>query len=255
VIAVIFLAAKVHRLNAQAAKNAGAAGALKAADGQTQSNPGKPDTPQSHAEQDKAKAALAQLQAQLDKAKSEQADLQAQLDKAKAESAGLQDQLGSSKAQSADLQTQLEKAKSETADLQGQLSQAASSSAQLQAQLDQERTRSAGLQSRLQKSEGELARLQPVILKARHMPVTASFERVRGGPFEGVSANHGFTLHIVNLYLEPLSVEITVTGPEKSRTQAETIEGGRTLNIMKLAAGDKVMIASEDYDPVNLTVQ
>ena len=79
------------------------------------------------------------------------------------------------------------------------------------------------------------------------MPVTTSFEKIHGG--------RSFTLHISNLYLQPLSVDISITGPEKTRSQSNVIGGGGTLAVEKLAAGENVVIASDGYDPVNLTVQ
>jgi len=253
-IVVIVLAAKVHHLNAQAAKNA---------DAQKQPATATPGVPQAQAPgqgqpsvpPDKSRAEFLQLQAQLDKAKSQQADLQSQLDKAKAQSAGLQSQLDAAKSQSADLQTQLDTSKAQSTDLQAQIGQAATASAQLRAQLDQAKAQAADEESRLQKTEGELARIQPALLRARRLPITAVFEKIHGGPFEVVSAPRGFTLHIVNLYLEPLVVDITIAGPDGAHTQTGTIDGGATLNVVKLAAGEKVIVASEGYDSVTLTVQ
>jgi len=50
-------------------------------------------------------------------------------------------------------------------------------------------------------------------------------------------------------------VAITVTGPGKTRSQTSTIGAGATLSVDKLVVGEKVVIASEGYDPVTLTVQ
>jgi hypothetical protein len=79
------------------------------------------------------------------------------------------------------------------------------------------------------------------------MPVTTSFQKVHGG--------RRFILQIKNLYLQPLTVTVTVTGPGKNRSQSNIIGGGGTLNVAELSAGEKIVVASEGYDPVNLTVQ
>ncbi|HXQ80315.1 MAG TPA: hypothetical protein VN775_03320 [Opitutaceae bacterium] len=245
-IVIIVLGVKVHRLNAQAAQ---------VPDLQAQVTQAKSDTALAQAELDKAKAASTLVQSQLDKAKSQQSDLQSQLVQSKAASTQMQSQLDKAKAQSTDLQSQLDKAKAQSADLQAQLSQAAAGSSQLLSQLDQEKSRSMDLQSRLQKAESEIAQAQPLILKARQMPVTTSLEKSHGGPFDLASARGSFTLHIKNLHPQPVSVAITIAGPEKTRSQTNTIGVGATLNVDKLSAGEKVVIASEGYDPVALTVQ
>ena len=79
------------------------------------------------------------------------------------------------------------------------------------------------------------------------MPVTTSLEKVQGG--------RSFTLHINNLYLQPVSVDISITGADKARSQHSIIGSGATQNVEKLAAGESVSITSEGYDPVKLTVQ
>jgi len=207
----------------------------------------KSETTLVQAELDKAKDASTQLQSQLDKAKTQQTDLQTKVDQSKDALAQLQAQVDRDKTQSADLQAQLDKAKAQSADLQAQVSQATAGSAQLLTQLDQAKIQSLDLQTRLQTAESDIAQLQPLLMKARHMPVTTSFENVHGG--------RGFTLKIMNLYPQPLTVNITIEGAQKSRSQSNVIAGGATLNVDKLAAGEKVVIASEGCDPVNLTVQ
>jgi hypothetical protein len=101
--------------------------------------------------------------------------------------------------------------------------------------------------SKLQTAEHDLAQLQPLLLKARHMPVTTSLERANGG--------QSFTLHISSVSLQPVSVNIAVTGNEKARSQTNVIGAGATLDVKKLAAGDNVVIASEGYDSVNVIPQ
>ncbi len=64
------------------------------------------------------------------------------------------------------------------------------------------------LQSRLQKAESDIADLRPLAAKARHMPVSTSFDK----SFWSSS----FTLHITNFDPQPISVNITVSGPGKA---------------------------------------
>jgi hypothetical protein len=131
--------------------------------------------------------------------------------------------------------------------MQTQINLANSGSSQLICQLDLAKIQSMDLQARLQTAENDVAQLQPMLLKARHMPVTTSFEKAHGG--------RRFTLQIKNLYLQPLNVTVTVNGSGKNRSQSNTIGGGGTLSVTELSAGEKIVVASEGYDPVNLTVQ
>jgi len=246
-IVVIVLSFRVHTLSAQAVH------AAQPAEPPRQLAPAKPDNTQAQADLEKARAASADLKSQLEKAKSRAGDLQSQLDRAKAQSADLQAKIDAAGAQSADLQAKLDKASAQAADLQGQLNEAAARSSQQAAQLDQAKARAADLQARLQKSEGEIARLQPLVQRARHLPVTMSVEKAHGGPFSLASAG-GLTLHVSNLYLEPLSVVVAITDPDGTRSQSAAIAGGATLKLEKLADGDTVVVSSEGYDPVTLTV-
>jgi DNA repair exonuclease SbcCD ATPase subunit len=245
-IVILVLLGKVHRLNSKLQQGP---------DTQRQLDQAKSDVAQAKAELEKASAAPAALQAQLDKAKGQQAALQSQVDQLKGASEQHQLKLDEARAQSAELQAQLDRVKVQLGVLQAQLSQAASRSSQLLAQLDQEKARSLDLQSQLQKTKGDIAQLQPVVEKARHMPIKTSFEKILGGPFEIVSAARSLTLHVNNLYLEPLSVDIAITSAGNTRSLSRTIEAGATLNIEKLADGDTVVISSEGYDPVSLTAE
>lgn len=231
----IVLGVRIHRLKTQAA------------DTQKQLTQAKGDAAKAQAGLDKVKSASADLQSQLDKAKSQQAHLQAQLDLSKDASKDLQAQLDREKTQSTDLQAQLDKSKAQSADLQAQVTQGAAGSAQLLTQLDQEKIQSMDLQTRLQTAERDITQLQPLLLKARHMPVTTTFEKDRGG--------QNFTLHISNLYLQPLTVNTAITGSARPRSQSNVIGGGATLNVERLTAGEQVAITSEGDDPVNLTVR
>jgi ribose 5-phosphate isomerase len=79
------------------------------------------------------------------------------------------------------------------------------------------------------------------------MPVTTSFEKEKWG--------RGLTLHLNNLQQQPLTLNITIEGPDKTRRQSNVVGAGSTLNVEKLAAGDKVAIASDGFESVNLTAQ
>ena len=244
---IIVLSFKVHNLNTQVAQ---------AAQTQKQVEPAaKPENTAAQADLDRAKASLAQLQAQLDTAAGQKADLQSKLDKAKAQSADLQSQLDKAKAGSADLQSQLEKSKAESADLQSQLGASKAQSADLQSQLGAAKAQSADLQSSLQKAESEIAGLQPLVHRARHMPVATSVEKAQGSLFSWAGSGGSLTLHINNLFLDPLTVDIKISGPATTRELSTTLPGGAAVNVEKLTAGDKVVISSESYDPVTVTVQ
>jgi hypothetical protein len=81
---------------------------------------------------------------------------------------------------------------------------------------------------------------------ARYLPVTTWLDKVEEGRF---------TLHIGNLYLQPLRVAITIAGPEATRTQSCVVGAGATLHIKNLASGERVSIAGPGNDPVILTVE
>jgi len=220
---------------------------IQLADAQKQLADSKSAGAQAQSDLDKAKSQAADLQTQLEKTKAQLSDTKSLLDQSKQATAAVQAQLDKSKAQAADLQARLDKSTTQVADLQNQLNQSSAGSAQLLTQLDQAKIQTMDLQARLQKAEGDLSQLQPLLLKARHMPVTTSLEKGHGG--------RSFTLHINNLYMQPLSVDIAITGPDKTRTQSNVIGAGGTLLVDKLAAGESVVVASDGYDPVNLTVQ
>ena len=233
-ILVIIFGVKIHHLNTQVAE------------AQMQLTQAKSETTQALAEAEKDRVASAGLQSQLDNGKSKSADLQSQLDLSKDASVQLEAQLDKTKAQSAFVQSQLDSSKTQSAGLQSQLNDEISGSSQLLTQLDQAKIRSMDLQSRLQAAENDIAQLQPLLLKARHMPVTTSFESVHGG--------RSVTLHINNLYLQPVSVDVTITGSDKTRSQLRVIGGGAMLNVENLAVGENVVISSDGCDPVYLTV-
>ncbi len=258
-IVIIVIVLKYHNAGAPAPTSTPAVPIAAPAADQKPSDQAKPAADAVATEMEKSRAALAQLQAQLDKAIAQISDLQVQLDQSKKASDRLQLQIQSqadaAKAQAADLQGRLDESKSHSAELQAQLKLAISGSAELETQLGQSKARSADLQSRLTKSESDNAGLQPLAKKARRMPIRTSFDRPRGALLEAVGARKNVTLQIINLFQAPLSVDIAVTEGEDNRSQSITIAGGATLSIQKLQAGDRVVITSEGYEPVNLTVE
>jgi hypothetical protein len=196
------------------------------------------------AELAQSKAAAAQFQSSLTKAAAQQADLQTQLDQSKEASSRLQSLADEEKAHTADLQSQLDKAKAQVSDLQTQVSDDAAGAA---AVLEQVKGQEADLQSQVKKAQDNVAQLQAWFLKARHLPVTTSFEKVAGG--------RSFTLHVTNLYAQPLNVSIAITGAVNTRSQKNAIDGGATLDVETLTAGENVVVSSDGYDPVTLSVQ
>lgn len=231
----IVLGVKIHRLKAEVAAT------------QKQLAQARTETTQTQAELDKDKAASNGLQSQLDQAKSQRSQLQSQVDVAKTATTELQSKLDREKESSTDLQAELNKDKAHADELQTRLDQATAASTQQLTELNQAKIMALDLQSRLQKAESDIAELQPLLLKAGHMPITTSFEKAQGG--------RSFTLHINNLYLQPLSVGVSISGGEKPRSQYNIIGAGATQNVEKLAAGETVVITSEGYDPVKLTAQ
>ncbi len=231
----IVLAFRIHKVDASLA------------DTQKQLTQAKSDGSKAQADLDKAKASAADLQDQLTKTKAQQADLQSKLEQSEDASHQLQSQLDRAKAEAVEQQAQLEKSKAQAADLQGQLSQANAGSNQLLAQLDQAKIQTMDLQARLQKAEGDLAQLQPMLLKAGHMPVTSSFEKESWGG--------GLTLHVNNLSQQPLTVNLTISGQGGTRRQSSVIGAAGTLNVEKLAQGDRVSIACDGFQSIELTAQ
>ncbi len=232
----IVLAFRIHKVDSSLA------------DTQKELSQAKSDGSKGQAELDKAKAAAADLQDQLTKSKGQQAELQSKLEQAEDASHQIQSQLDRAKAAAVEQQAQLDKSKAQAADLQGQLSQSNAGSNQLLAQLDQAKIQTMDLQSRLQKAEGDLAQLQPMLLKAGRMPVTTSFEKDSWG--------HGLTLHVNNLSQQALTVNITIAGQgATTRRQSSVIGAAGTLNVEKLAQGDRVSIACDGFQSIELTAQ
>jgi len=208
---------------------------------------------------DQANAATDQVKADLAKSNAQSADLQLQLDRAKGLRADLQSQLTKAQGQQSDLQSQLEKARTDlrsqqdkalaqSAGLRAEINQANDGLSQLRRELDQAKGQNGDLMAQLARAQGDIAKLQPLAVKARFLPVSVTFEKPSFWSNE-------FTMHVRNMNPDPLKVNITIGGSRKAPSASATIEGDGTINIANLPAGAKVVIASEGYDPANLTVQ
>ncbi len=253
-ILVLLVVYKINRLNEKPAPASPAAAAVQSPDAEQKAAPAGNSASLTQAELDKATAATVQLQAQLDKAKADQADLQAQLSQSRKDSSDLQSRIDAASAEAGNLRGQLEKAQAEAAGLKSQLAGSETEKSRLTGQLEQAKNLSADLQAKLQKSEGYITDVHPLLVRARHLPVRTSLEKVHGSPFELVNGRSSFTLHINNLFLEPLEVDLTIVHGDRTLSQSNTIGGGATLDLEKLAPGDKVTIGGDRYDPVKVTV-
>jgi hypothetical protein len=195
---------------------------------------------------DSASSASDDLKTQLAKATSAQADLKAQVDQASVAASQQQALIDRDKALQADLQSRLDKSEIQSAAFKSQLNEATAGSARMLTELDQSKIQALDLQEKLHKAEADIAQLQPLLLKAHHMPVTAVFEKTHGDRY---------TLHVNNLDQQPVTVNLTIVDAGKTRSQSNVIGAGATLNVEKLAAGDNVTVASDGYDPLTLTVE
>lgn len=203
---------------------------------------------------DKANAANVRIQSDLDKAKSEAADLKSRLAQANAASDQLQAQVEAGHAEAAGLRGQIEKANSDANGLRAELASTQSQRTALEKRLELATAQGSDLQARLRKSEAYAASIQPLLARARHLPIHTSSEKVLGSPFELVNGRSSYTLHVSNLSLEPINVDLTIVTAGHTISQSNTIAGGATLNIERLAAGAKVSIGSDTYETVSLTV-
>jgi septal ring factor EnvC (AmiA/AmiB activator) len=235
-IIAIVLAVAAYQLNSVAAKEK--AQLVKAGS----------ETEQAKADLGKANARSADLQLQLDKAKGERSDLQAQLDKAQVRQSDLQSQLEKARD---DLRSQVDKAKAQVSEMQAafqaKVNSANDESSRLRKELDQAKGEAEDLKPQLAKAQGDLAKLQPLIVKARVLPVAVSFEKNFWA--------RGFTMHVKNLNTDPLKVSITIGGSGKASAAPATVEGGGSLNVENLPAGAKVVVESAGYDTLRVTAQ
>jgi multidrug efflux pump subunit AcrA (membrane-fusion protein) len=196
---------------------------------------------------DAAKAQSSDLQAKLASGAGEKSDLQSQLDRAKALAAGLQAQLNRDQSQQADLQVQLAQAKALASGRQTQFDRLSQESASLRAQLDQVRSQGAETQAQLAKAQADLTRVHPLVVESRQLHLSTAFEKSFW--------DQRFTLHISNTGTDALNLRITISGPDKTRAQMAVLEGGASLNIERLPAGENVVIASDGFEPLNLVAR
>lgn len=103
------------------------------------------------------------------------------------------------------------------------------------------------MQAQLAKAQAVLTRVHPLIVEARQLPLTATFEKSFW--------DQGFTLRINNPGTAALSLRITISGADQPRAERAVIEGGETLNLGRLPAGENVVIASDGFDPLKLTAR
>jgi septal ring factor EnvC (AmiA/AmiB activator) len=205
------------------------------------------ETGKAKAELAKANAQSADLQAGLDKANARSNDFQTQLRTARSQGADLQAQLEKARSRQSDMQAQLDAARERSADLRARLNRADNGSSELRKELDASKAQTADLQAQLAKAQDDVAKLQPLASKARAMPVAATFKKAFWGG--------GFTLQVRNQNPAPLKVSIAVAGSEKTPPNSATIESGSTYEVENLTAGANVVITSDGYDPLNLTVR
>jgi len=204
-------------------------------------------TTQAKADLSRANDRADELQQQLDAAKNQSSDLQAQLKKAKGQGADLQARLDKATSHGSDLQTQLDQAQANSTESQTQLAKAKEAASGMRKELDQARSQTEDLKAQLTKAQGEIAKMQPLAAKARALPVATTFEKSFW--------SSGATLHVKNLSSQPLKVEISLAGAANAASKTATIAGGATLDVQDLAAGAHVVIASDGFDPANLTVR
>lgn len=214
----------------------------KTTDVQKQLTDAKNETNRVQKELDRIKATQGDLQSQLDKAR---ADLNRQEALAKETQAQAQGDLDQSKGTVQQLMTQLDEEKKHSAGLQQQIDQGTANASQLQTQLNSAKIQVVDLQGRLEKAENDLSSLQPLLMKARRLPVTTSVEH----------SGRNYTLHIANLYMQPLSVDVALGEGAKARSEHAVLGAGGSRNFDHLAAGENIVITSDGYDPVKLAVQ
>lgn len=243
-VATLVFGLKVQTLNADLASN------------QKQVADAKAQTDLVQADLAKAKATCATLQTQADTTKAACTDLQSQLEKAKSEKAVVEAWLAKTKAENSkqveDMRAQIDKANAQCMDVQAQLAKAASDSALTAQQLEQAKGRCNELAAKLQKAEMDLAKVQPFIVKARQLPVTTACSR---SSWAGGMSTYAYTMQIHNQLPTPLKLAITIEGPEGTRTLSNLVDSGASMKIEKLAAKEKVTLASEAYDPIVVVVE
>jgi hypothetical protein len=234
-VASIILGTRVHRQNAELA------------DRDAQLSQSNSKAAQAKADLEEAKSQALVLQAQLASEQNQRTELQAQLGVAKRQIGGFQAQVSGDEGRRSDLESQLNSAKTQVAEAQALVASDQGQRRDLQAQLDAAKAQVAGMQADLGKAQGDLTRLHPLLVEARRIPITATFEKSFW--------DHGFTLHLSNNATAALKVGIAISGSEPARHQSTVLDGGAAVSIMRLPPGEKVVITSEGYDPLSLTAR
>jgi septal ring factor EnvC (AmiA/AmiB activator) len=204
------------------------------------------DYEQAKADLDGANARSIGLQAQVGRSDARVAEINAVLNKAKGQEEEMQARLDESQSQQANLQTQLAKAQAQVSNLSGQLSQANEGASDLRGQLDGSRAQIKDLQSQLAESRAGLVTPAPLAVRVKAMPVEATFKKSFW--------TRRYTLRIKSEYPGSLNIKVAVDGSEKTPSAGVNIDSGKTFELGSLGSGRNVVITSEDYDPLTLTV-
>jgi hypothetical protein len=217
------------------------------ADTRTQLAQATDEGARTRADLDKANVKVADMQVQLTRAAGKSANLQAQLATAQSQNSDLQAQIGKARSQDSEMKAQLDSAKERLSEARAQVGLANDNSALLRKGLDAAKAQVADLQSqiaRAQATAGSTSTQAPAPLAA--MPVAATFEKALW--------TGEFTLHVRNTSPGPLNVAITVEGSRGQAPISATIKGGSTCDVKDLAQGTNVVLTSNGFSPVNLTV-
>jgi chromosome segregation ATPase len=210
---------------------------------------------QAQADLAKAKAGLADLAKEVQAAKTAAADAQGQAERLQSEKAALEATLTREKADHLrkldQMRTVAATATGDAANLRAEVAVLQQDNARLSADLDKARTSCTELSTRLGKAEGELAGVQPILARARQLPVATTVTRTATGAFSG----HPYTLVVSNLQANPLRMQVTIEGADGTRTFSNRMDANGSMRVEKLAAKDKVTLGCEGYDPIVVPVQ
>jgi septal ring factor EnvC (AmiA/AmiB activator) len=204
------------------------------------------DYEQAKADLDGANSKSIGLQAQVGKADARVAEINVILKNAQGQEEEMQARLDQSQSQQASLKAQLAKSQAQVSDMGDQLSRANEGAADLRRQLDGSTTQIRDLQSQLAESRAGLVAPAPLAVRVKAMPVEATFKKSFW--------TRRFTLRIKSEYPGQLNIKVAVDGSEKTPATGVTIDSGKTFELGSLGSGKNVVITSDDYDPLTLTV-
>lgn len=203
------------------------------------------DNSQLHSDLDRANSSVTDLRKQLEAGTASQASIKSQLDTAIAAQAALKSDLAKARSDQKSLQ---QTAKDQESALQNQVQQATDQTNSLQKQLDQQKSENSELKSKLADAQANVEKAQPPAAAAAKqqeaVPVSATFEKAFFG-------SH-YTLHMKDVGHDALDVTVSVDG---SARPASKIQPGSTTEVGDLKDGQTVMISSEGYQPLSLTVK